>query len=61
MCKNSAHCKINDDLLLNSGLCVKPYQCEWHKVHKRKNFDYIIICSEVTAQTGEACQFYCDP
>ena len=26
MCKNCAHCKINDNLLLDSGLCLKPHQ-----------------------------------
>ena len=26
MCKNCVHCKINDNLLLDSGLCLKPHQ-----------------------------------
>ena len=45
MCKNCAHCKINDNLLLDSGLCLKP-----HQVLKGKNFDFIFIRSENTAE-----------
>ena len=26
MCKNCTHCKISDNLLLDSGMCLKPHQ-----------------------------------
>ena len=35
-------------LMLN---CVSNHIGEWHLVPKRKNFDFIFICSEITAQT----------
>ena len=31
--------------------CVSNHINEWHQVPKRKNCDFIFICSEVTAQT----------
>ena len=32
----------------------------WNQVSKRNNFDFILIFSGVTTQSGWGCQFYCD-
>ena len=68
MCKNCAHYLRKNHLQksMKSSIltvdCVSDNKNEWHHVPWRKNFAFIFICSEVTAQTRcEECQFYCDP
>ena len=49
MCENCAHRKINDKLLLDSGLCLKIHQ--W-VIPSNQEKEIFFICSEDTAQTG---------